>query len=60
LRCRSAHLIAGVGFKALLKRRFSHLETSLCRPVLHIDEAKEMTQQVLSELRLLASVRFDS
>ncbi|MBC7499226.1 MAG: ATP-binding protein [Herminiimonas sp.] len=48
------------GFKALRERWFGHLETSRCRPVLLIDEAQEMTTQVLSELRLLASARFDS
>ena len=48
------------GFKALRERWFTHLESSRCRPVLLIDEAQEMTPQVLSELRLLASSRFDS
>jgi len=48
------------GFKALRERWLSHLEASRVRPVLLIDEAQEMTPQVLSELRLLASARFDS
>lgn len=48
------------GFKALRERWYAHLESSRCRPVLLIDEAQEMTPQVLSELRLLASARFDS
>ena len=48
------------GFKALRERWFAHLESSRCRPVLLIDEAQEMTPQALSELRLLASARFDS
>ncbi len=48
------------GFKALRERWLTHLESSRCRPVLLIDEAQEMTTQVLSELRLLASARFDS
>lgn len=48
------------GFKALRERWLAHLESSRCRPVLLIDEAQEMTPQVLSELRLLASARFDS
>ncbi len=48
------------GFKALRERWLNHLESSRCRPVLLIDEAQEMTPQVLSELRLLASARFDS
>lgn len=48
------------GFKALRERWLSHLESSRRRPVLLIDEAQEMTAQVLCELRLLASARFDS
>lgn len=48
------------GFKALRERWFAHLESSRCRPVLLIDEAQEMPTPVLSELRLLASARFDS
>ncbi len=48
------------GFKALRERWLSHLESSRRRPVLLIDEAQEMTPQVLSELRLLASAHFDS
>ena len=48
------------GFKALRERWLTHLESSRCRPVLLIDEAQEMTTQVLCELRLLASARFDS
>jgi type II secretory pathway predicted ATPase ExeA len=48
------------GFKALRERWLAHLESSRCRPVLLIDEAQEMNSQVLSELRLLASARFDS
>lgn len=48
------------GFKALRERWFNHLESSRCRPVLLVDEAQEMAPQVLSELRLLASARFDS
>jgi general secretion pathway protein A len=48
------------GFKALRERWLSHLESSRRRPVLLIDEAQEMTPQVLCELRLLASAHFDS
>ena len=48
------------GFKALRERWLAHIEQSLARPVLLIDEAQEMTGAVLSELRLLASTRFDS
>jgi type II secretory pathway predicted ATPase ExeA len=36
------------------------MESSRCRAVLLVDEAQEMTSQVLSELRLLASSSFDS
>jgi general secretion pathway protein A len=48
------------GFKALRERWHAHIDTTLSRPVLLIDEAQEMTPAVLSELRLLASTRFDS
>ena len=49
-----------VGFKALRERWLAHLDTTLLRPVLLIDEAQEMTPAVLSELRCLSSTRFDS
>ena len=48
------------GFKALRERWLSHIESTLLRPVLLIDEAQEMSSAVLSELRLLSSTRFDS
>lgn len=48
------------GFKALRERWLGHLEGTLLRPMLLIDEAQEMHPQVLSELRLLTSDRFDS
>jgi type II secretory pathway predicted ATPase ExeA len=48
------------GFKALRERWFAHLESTRRRAVLLIDEAQEMSAPVLSELRLLASARFDS
>lgn len=48
------------GFKGLRDRWLSHLDTTLLRPVLFIDEAQEMSTEVLSELRLLASMQFDS
>ena len=48
------------GFKALRERWLSHMQSSRCRAVLLVDEAQEMTPQVLSELRLLASSQFDS
>jgi general secretion pathway protein A len=48
------------GFKGLRERWLAHLETTLLRPVLFIDEAQEMSIEVLSELRLLSSMQFDS
>ena len=48
------------GFKALRARWLLHMESTRCRAVLLVDEAQEMTPQVLSELRLLASSSFDS
>ncbi len=48
------------GFKALRERWQAHIESTLVRPVLLIDEAQEMQPIVLSELRLLTSARFDS
>jgi type II secretory pathway predicted ATPase ExeA len=38
----------------------AHLDATLLRPVLLIDEAQEMEPTVLSELRLLSSTHFDS
>jgi type II secretory pathway predicted ATPase ExeA len=48
------------GFKALRERWQAHIDTTLVRPILLIDEAQEMSPTVLSELRLLSSTRFDS
>ena len=48
------------GFKSLRERWLAHLEGTRLRPVLLIDEAQEMGPGTLSELRLLASTRFDS
>jgi type II secretory pathway predicted ATPase ExeA len=48
------------GFKALRERWQAHIESTLVRPVLFVDEAQEMQPMVLSELRLLTSARFDS
>lgn len=47
-------------FKSLRERWAVHLENTLLRPVLFIDEAQEMSTDVLSELRLLSSQQFDS
>lgn len=48
------------GFKSLRERWLAHLEGTLMRPVLLIDEAQEMHPGVLNELRLLSSMQFDS
>lgn len=46
--------------KALRERWLQHLETSLLRPVLLVDEAQEMAPGVFAELRLLSSAELDS
>jgi type II secretory pathway predicted ATPase ExeA len=48
------------GFKALRERWLAHIESTLARPVLLIDEVQEMTIPVLCEMRLLSSMKFDS
>jgi len=48
------------GTKVLRERWQAHLQASLVRPVLLIDEAQEMPPACLNELRLLASVELDS
>jgi general secretion pathway protein A len=48
------------GSKMLRERWQSHIDASLCRPVLIADEAQEMNVPVLSEMRLLCSARLDS
>jgi general secretion pathway protein A len=48
------------GCKVLRQCWQAHIETTLSRPVLLIDEAQEMASAVLSELRLLSSLHFDS
>ena len=48
------------GAKVLRERWQEHIDASLCRPVLIIDEAQEMQPPVLNELRLLCSARLDS
>lgn len=47
-------------FKDLREKWETHLAATLWRPILLIDEAQEMEPEVLSELRLLASTKFDS
>lgn len=48
------------GFKALRERWRTHLSSSRVRPVLLVDEAQEMSVEVLSELRILSSADFDA
>lgn len=48
------------GFRSLRDKWIAHIEGSLMRPVLLVDEAQEMHHQVLAELRLLTQTRFDS
>jgi type II secretory pathway predicted ATPase ExeA len=48
------------GHKALRSKWQAHLESTLIRPVLIVDEAQEMHPHVLSELRLMSSAKFDS
>jgi type II secretory pathway predicted ATPase ExeA len=48
------------GAKALRQKWTAHIEASLYRPVLLIDEAQAMSPAVLCELRLLASAELDS
>lgn len=48
------------GFRALRDRWQEHIDSTLSRPVLLVDEAQEMDPDVLSELRVLSSTKFDS
>lgn len=48
------------GAKVLRERWQAHIETTLLRPILLVDEAQEMISAVLNELRLLLSTHFDS
>jgi type II secretory pathway predicted ATPase ExeA len=48
------------GSKVLRERWRAHIESTLFRPVLIIDEAQEMRPSVLSELRFLASAELDA
>jgi type II secretory pathway predicted ATPase ExeA len=48
------------GFKMLRQTWQEHLDTRCIRPILLIDEAQEMSPDVLSELRVLASTRLDA
>jgi general secretion pathway protein A len=48
------------GFKALREKWKTHLESTLARPVLIVDEAQEAPVDVLNELRIISSTNFDS
>jgi len=48
------------GFKALRARWSDHIASSHYRPILVVDEAQQMLDQVFAELRILASRDFDS
>jgi AAA domain len=48
------------GAKVLRDRWQTHIDASLSRPVLIVDEAQEMLPAVLAELRLVSSTRLDS
>jgi type II secretory pathway predicted ATPase ExeA len=48
------------GFKTLRAKFKGHIETTLLRPVILIDEAQLISDAVLEELRILSSTRFDS
>jgi general secretion pathway protein A len=44
----------------LREKWVAHIESTLMRPIVLIDEAQEMNHIVLNELRILSSARFDS
>jgi type II secretory pathway predicted ATPase ExeA len=48
------------GFQRLRDKWKEHINKTLLRPILFIDEAQETCSMVLSELRLLGSTNFDS
>jgi type II secretory pathway predicted ATPase ExeA len=48
------------GFKALRERWKAHMASARIRPVLLVDEAQEMSPDVLGELRILSSADFDA
>jgi len=48
------------GFKTLREKWMAHIEATMMRPVLLIDEAQEMYPEALCELRLLSTFHFDS
>lgn len=48
------------GTRMLRERWLTHIEASLVRPLLVIDEAQEMQPSILNELRLLCAAELDS
>ena len=48
------------GFKGLRQRWLAHLDDTRMRPLLLVDEAQELLNPVLTEMRLLTSTEFDS
>lgn len=48
------------GFKALREKWHAHVEATLIRPVILVDEAQELADQVLVELKTMMSDCFDS
>ncbi len=48
------------GIKGLRQRWLGHLDDTRMRPLLLVDEAQELPNAVLTEMRLLASTDFDS
>ncbi len=48
------------GFRALRERWKTHVAATHIKPVLLIDEAQDMTPEVLKELRILSSADFDA
>lgn len=48
------------GFKMLRERFVAHIESTLVRPVLLVDEAQDVSAELFAELRTLSSHHFDS
>lgn len=48
------------GFRTLREKWIAHIEGTLLRPLLLVDEAQEMHPTVMAELRILTQTRFDS
>jgi general secretion pathway protein A len=48
------------GFRTLRERWQSHIDATLLRPVLLIDEGQQMTAPVMTELRVLSSTNLDA